>query len=197
MTVEYLKRATPPTQAIDEATAGTVGQMLAEIARDGRAAVERYARDLDGWRGPVVLGEDDFAKASRSLSPGTKDDIAFAHARVRDFAQRQRDSLHEFETELIPGLVAGQKLIPVQTAGCFVPGGRNAHSASAIMSVCTAKITGVPNFVATSPGHKEAGVHPAILHTMKLCGADTVLAWVAYRRLPLWPTACMPRSQRT
>ena len=150
--------------------------MLAAIARDGRTAVERYARDLAGWRGPVVLGEDDFAKASRSLSPGVKDDIAFARARVRDFAQRQRDSLREFETELIPGLVAGQKLIPLQTAGCYVPGGRYAHAASAIMSVCTAKVAGVPNIVATSPGHEEAGVHPAILHTMKLCGADTVLA---------------------
>ncbi len=176
MTVEDLKRATPPTQAIDEATAGTVGQMLAAIARDGRTAVERYARDLYGWHRPVVLGEDDFAKASLSLSPGIKDDIAFAHARVRDFAQRQRDSLHEFETELIHGLVAGQKSIPVRTAGCYVPGGRYAHAASAIMSVCTAKVAGVPNIVATSPGHKEAGVHPAILHTMKLCGADTVLA---------------------
>ncbi len=176
MTVEYLKRATPHAQAIDEATALTVGQMLAAIARDGRTAVERYARDLDGWRAQVVLGEDDFAKASRSLSPGVKDDIAFARARVRDFAQRQRDSLREFETELIPGLVAGQKLIPLQTAGCYVPGGRYAHAASAITSVCTAKVAGVPNIVATSPGHEEAGVHPAILHTMKLCDADTVLA---------------------
>ncbi len=176
MSIEYLKKATPPQEAIDSATSETVEHMLADIKTNGRDAVERYARDFDGWHGPVVVGEDDFHKASQRLTQGVKDDIAFAHARVRDFAMRQRDSLHEFETELIEGLIAGQKLIPVNTAGCYVPGGRYAHAASAIMSVCTAKVAGVPNIVATSPAHKQAGINPAILHTMKLCGADTVLA---------------------
>lgn len=176
MTIEYLKKANPPTEAIDNATADTVSRMLEDIKTQGRTAVERYARDFDGWHGPIVLGEAEFAQATRSLSQGVKDDIAFAHQRVRDFAQRQRDALLEFEVQLIDGLTAGQKLIPVNTAGCYVPGGRYAHAASAIMSVCTAKVAGVPNIVATSPGHKEAGVNPAILHTMKLCGADTVLA---------------------
>ncbi|MEY3474196.1 MAG: putative histidinol dehydrogenase [Pseudomonadota bacterium] len=176
MTIEYLKKAPPRQESIDTATAETVQRLLADIQRNGRSAVEKYARDLDGWHGPIVMGEDDFAKATRALSQGVKDDIAFAHARVRDFALRQRASLQEFEVELIDGLVAGQKLIPVNTAGCYVPGGRYAHAASAIMSVCTAKVAGVPDIVATSPAHKEAGVNPAILHTMKLCGADTVLA---------------------
>ena len=176
MTIEYLKKAPPRQESIDTATAETVQRLLADIQRNGRSAVEKYARDLDGWHGPIVMGDDDFAKATRALSQGVKDDIAFAHARVRDFALRQRASLHEFEVELIDGLVAGQKLIPVNTAGCYVPGGRYAHAASAIMSVCTAKVAGVPNIVATSPAHQEAGVNPAILHTMKLCGANTVLA---------------------
>jgi sulfopropanediol 3-dehydrogenase len=176
MTIEYLKKAPPRQESIDTATSETVERLLADIQRNGRSAVEKYARDLDGWHGPIVLAEDDFAKASQSLSQGVKDDIAFAYSRVRDFALRQRESLHEFEVELIDGLVAGQKLIPVNTAGCYVPGGRYAHAASAIMSVCTAKVAGVPDIVATSPAHKEAGVNPAILHTMKLCGADTVLA---------------------
>jgi sulfopropanediol 3-dehydrogenase len=176
MTVEYLKKATPPTSAIDSATTDTVQRMLEEIKVQGCTAVERYARDFDGWHGDIVVGEAEFDKASRSLSQGIQDDIAFAHSRVRDFALRQRESLHEFETELIAGLIAGQKLIPVNTAGCYVPGGRYAHAASAIMSVCTAKVAGVPNIVASSPAHKDAGVNPAILHTMKLCGADTVLA---------------------
>ena len=176
MTVEYLKKAMPPQAAIDNATSETVDRLLADIQANGRDAVERYARELDGWQGEIVLGEADFAKASKSLSQGVKDDIAFAHARIKDFAVRQRESLHEFEVELIDGLVAGQKLIPVNTAGCYVPGGRYAHAASAIMSVCTAKVAGVPNIVATSPAHKDVGVNSAILHTMKLCGADTVLA---------------------
>jgi sulfopropanediol 3-dehydrogenase len=122
------------------------------------------------------VGEADLSKASNSLAQGVKDDIAFAHARVKDFAQRQRDSLYEFEAELIEGLITGQKLIPVNTAGCYVPGGRYAHAASAIMSICTAKVARVSNIVATSPGHNDSGVNPAILHTMKLCGADTVLS---------------------
>ena len=176
MTIEYLKKAPPRQASIDTATSETVERLLSDIQRNGRSAVERYARDLDGWDGPIVLGEDDFSRASKSLSQGVKDDIAFAYSRVRDFALRQRESLHEFEVELIDGLVAGQKLIPVNTAGCYVPGGRYAHAASAIMSVCTAQVAGVPNIVATSPPQKESGVNPAILHTMKLCGANTVLA---------------------
>jgi sulfopropanediol 3-dehydrogenase len=176
MTIEYLKKATPPQEAIDGATAETVQRLLADIQTNGREAVEKYARDLDGWRGSIVVSEDDLSKASNNLAQGVKDDIAFAHARVKDFAQRQRDSLHEFEAELIEGLITGQKLIPVNTAGCYVPGGRYAHAASAIMSVCTAKVARVSNIVATSPGHNESGVNPAILHTMKLCGADTVLS---------------------
>jgi len=176
MTIEYLKKATPPQEAIDGATAETVQRLLADIQTNGREAVEKYARDLDGWRGSIVVSEDDLSKASNSLAQGVKDDIAFAHARVKDFAQRQRDSLHEFEAELIEGLITGQKLIPVNTAGCYVPGGRYAHAASAIMSVCTAKVARVSNIVATSPGQKDSGVNPAILHAMKLCGADTVLS---------------------
>jgi len=84
--------------------------------------------------------------------------------------------MQEFETELSPGLVAGQRLIPVGTAGCYVPGGRYAHIASAIMSVTTARVAGVPNVIAVSPPHRDGGVHPAILYTAKLAGADTILA---------------------
>jgi len=176
MAIEYLKKAPPRQETIDKTTSEIVERILADIKANGRDAVEKYARDLDGWHGSVVLTEADFAKATQSLSQGVRDDIDFAHARVRDFAIRQRESLLEFEVELIDGLIAGQKLIPVNTAGCYVPGGRYAHAASAIMSICTAKVAGVPNIVATSPGHRNDGVNPAILHTMKLCGADTVLA---------------------
>jgi sulfopropanediol 3-dehydrogenase len=176
MTIEYLKKANPPVEAIDNATAETVQRMLSEIRREGCEAVARYARDLDGWRGDIVVEDDEFLKTERALAQGVKDDIAFAHKRVSDFAVRQRESMSEFQTELMPGLIAGQKLIPVNTAGCYVPGGRYAHAASAVMSVCTAKVAGVPNVVATSPAHKDAGVNPAILYAMKLSGADRVLA---------------------
>jgi sulfopropanediol 3-dehydrogenase len=174
--ITYLKGCNPPQQAIDTATADTVARMLAEVQANGEEAVRRHARDLDGYTGDIVLGEVHFAAAQRALTPGIKDDIRFARDRVRDFAQRQRDSLHEFRAELLPGLEVGQRLIPCNTAGCYVPGGRYAHAASAIMSVGTAQVAGVKHIVATSPATKDHGVHPGILYAMQLCGAHTVLA---------------------
>lgn len=176
MPVTYLKQAHPPTQKIDTATAETVRRMLDDIKANGEDAVRRYARELDGYTGEIVLGEADFAQAEKALSEGVKEDIRFARDRVQDFARRQRDSMQEFKTELLPGLIAGQRLIPCNTAGCYVPGGRYAHAASAVMSVGTAQVAGVKNIVATSPATKDHGVHPGILYAMHLCGANTVLA---------------------
>lgn len=176
MSIQYLKKADPPVQAIDRATGETVQRMLADIQAQGEEAVRRYARDLDGYEGPIVLGEADLAAAGRALAPGVREDIRFARDRVQDFARRQRESMHEFSTELLPGLVAGQRLIPCATAGCYVPGGRYAHAASAIMSVGTAQVAGVEHIVATSPATRDHGVHPGILYAMQLCGAHTVLA---------------------
>jgi sulfopropanediol 3-dehydrogenase len=176
VTISYLKKANPPQQAIDTATGETVRKMLDEIKAGGEDAVRRFARDLDGYSGEIVLGEAAFAAAQRDLTPGIKDDIRFARDRVQDFARRQRDSLHEFRAELLPGLEVGQRLIPCNTAGCYVPGGRYAHAASAIMSVGTAQVAGVKHIVATSPATRDHGVHPGILYAMKLCGAHTVLA---------------------
>jgi sulfopropanediol 3-dehydrogenase len=176
MSIEYLKQATPPVQAIDTATAETVRRMLNEIEAVGEDAVRRYTRELDGWHGDIVVSEADFAKAEASLSDGVKSDIRYARDRVQDFARRQRDSMQEFHAELVPGLTAGQRLIACNTAGCYVPGGRYAHAASAIMSVGTASVAGVKNIIAASPAHKDAGINPAILYAMKLCGVQNVLA---------------------
>ena len=176
MAIEYLKQAHPPVQAIDTATAETVRGMLGEIEAGGEEAARRYARDLDGWQGDIVVGDAGFACAEAALSQRVKDDIRFARDRVQDFARRQRDSMREFQAELLPGLIAGQRLIPCNTAGCYVPGGRYAHAASAIMSVGTASVAGVRNIIAATPAHKDAGINPAILYAMKSCGVHTVLA---------------------
>ncbi|MFN0303780.1 MAG: histidinol dehydrogenase [Burkholderiales bacterium] len=176
MPVEFLKKATPPVQAIDTATAETVRRILGEIEAGGERRVRELASEFDGWHGDIVVSEAEFVRAAASLSRGVKDDIAFARDRVQDFARRQRDSMHEFRAELLPGLVAGQRLIPCSTAGCYVPGGRYAHAASAIMSVGTASVAGVRNIIAATPAHKDAGINPAILYAMQLCGVHTVLA---------------------
>ena len=177
MTVTYLKQATKTAESSDDTTRPIVTDMLARIEAGGEAATRDYAQSLDGWDGDIVVPAEAFRAAESKLPETVKDDIRYAHARVRDFARHQRDSQQEFETPLIDGLVVGQRLIPVTTAGCYVPGGRYAHAASAIMSCGTAKVAGVENVIAASPATKErGGVHPAILYAMQVAGADRVLA---------------------
>ena len=176
MSVTYIKKATKTAETGSEETAATVSNMLALIENGGEQAVVDYCRNLDHWDGDIVVSRGAIEKAARIIPESVKDDIRFAHKRVSDFAKQQRDSLLEFEVELMDGLIAGQKLVPVSTAGCYVPGGRYAHAASAIMSVATAKVAGVDNVIATSPASMErGGIHPAILYAMDISGADTVL----------------------
>jgi sulfopropanediol 3-dehydrogenase len=173
--VTYLKRAsrTPETGASD--TRATVERMLHDIEARGEVAVREYAERLDGWTGEFVVGPEAIAAAGATLPARLREDIAFAHRQVYEFARRQRESLHEFEVELHPGLVTGQRLIPVNVAGCYVPSGRYAHIASAIMSVATAKAAGVPFVVACSPSYQRRGIHPVVLHAMAVAGADVIL----------------------
>ena len=105
-----------------------------------------------------------------------KDDIRFAHDNVRRFAEAQKDTLQDMEIEVVPGLVAGQKAIPVSAAGCYVPGGRYSHVASAIMTVTTAKVAGCRHVVAASPPRPDQGIAPSIIYAAHLAGADTILA---------------------
>jgi sulfopropanediol 3-dehydrogenase len=171
----FLKRAsrTPATGVTD--ARDTVERMLREIETRGEVAVREYAERLDGWTGDFVVAPDAIARITSTVSPRARDDIAFAHRQVRAFAMRQRDSLLEFEAELHPGLVTGQRLIPVNVAGCYVPSGRYAHIASAIMSITTAKAAGVPFIVACSPSFQRRGIHPVVLHAMAVAGADVIL----------------------
>jgi len=175
MTVTYLKQAEKsPETGTGEARA-TVERMLAEIEAGGEETALKYSADLDGFSGPAVMSAEQIAAAGDEVPDRLKDDIRFALERVRRFAEAQRASITAFETELSPGLWAGQKLIPVETAGAYVPGGRYAHVASAIMSVATAKVAGVEHVVACTAPRGDRGPNPAILYTMDLCGADTIL----------------------
>lgn len=176
MTVNYVKKAIKTPQTGEDDTRVRVQQMLDDIERSGESEARRYTKELDGYEGDIVIDQAARQAAGEQLSQQIKDDIQFSHERVKKFAEAQLASMTEFETELSPGLFAGQRLIPVQTAGCYVPGGRYAHVASAIMSVTTAKVAGVDHIVACSPPGRDAGIHPAILYTLDLCGADSVLA---------------------
>jgi sulfopropanediol 3-dehydrogenase len=176
MASEYLKRA-PKTPASGEDDARRiVAEMLAEIRSGGEERARQFGVKLDGYSGSVLVERATIEAASRQVSRRLKDDLSFAHQKVAEFARRQRDSVREFETELSPGVWAGQRLVPIQTAGCYVPGGRYAHVASAIMGITTARVAGVANVIACSAPDKENGIHPAILYAMDLCGADQILA---------------------
>jgi sulfopropanediol 3-dehydrogenase len=175
MTIEYLKRAAK-TAATDEADVrATVQGMLTDIEAGGEQMAADYARRLDKWEGDIVVSADDVAKAASQVPQKLKDDIRFAHDKVRKFAQAQRGAILDIEVELAPGLIAGHRNIPVDTAGCYVPGGRYTHVASAIMSVTTAKVAGVRNVIACSPPRPGVGINPAVLYALNLSGADTIL----------------------
>lgn len=174
--MEYIKQAAAKAgvQAEDERVTEAVRGMLEDIRRRGEMAVREYAERFDGWRGDFVLGEDKKRSLVDQVPARVKEDIRFAHRQVRRFAEAQRDSLTEFEIETEPGVQLGQRVLPVQCAGCYVPGGRYAHAASAIMSVATAKAAGVPYVVACSPPRGES-INPAVAFAMDLAGADVIL----------------------
>ncbi|MBY6141932.1 histidinol dehydrogenase [Leisingera daeponensis] len=175
MAITYLKKAAPRPEAENSDIRDLVSVMLANIEREGEEAVRRYAEQLDGWTGDIVLSDENRAAACARVSQELKDDIQFAHANIRRFAEAQKATMAECEIEVIPGLIAGQKQIPVSSAGCYVPGGRYSHIASALMTITTAKVAGVKHITAVSPTRPETGIPDAIIYAMDLCGADLIL----------------------
>ena len=173
---EYLK-SVPKRGATDQSdVTQAVRALLSEINQGGEAAARDLSRRFDKWEGEIIVSRATIAAAHECLSDQVKADIAFAHANIRRFAEAQRETIQDTEVEILPGLIAGQKQIPVNAAGCYVPGGRYAHIASAIMTVTTARVAGVGQITACSPPRPGAGIPPAILYAMDLCGADTILS---------------------
>jgi sulfopropanediol 3-dehydrogenase len=175
MPTTYLKKAqkTPETESGN--ARAVAAEMLAAIEARGEEAVREYAAKLDHWTGEIVVGRDEIERRARAVPDTVKADITFATEQVRRFALAQRRSIEEFEVEVHPGLVAGQRLVPVNVAGCYVPTGRYAHIASAYMGVATAKAAGVPMVVACSTPYKGEGIHPYVLYAMKVAGADVIM----------------------
>ncbi len=175
MSMIYLKKSTRTAESGQTDVRASVMAMLAELARDGDAAATRMARDLDRWEGEIVVSPEVRAQAAAQVPEKVKGDIRFAHANIRRFAEAQCATISDCEVEILPGLVAGQRQIPVASAGCYVPGGRYSHIASAIMTITTAKVAGVRHIAACSPPRPGSGIPPAILFAMDLCGADAIL----------------------
>lgn len=174
--IEYLKKAA--RKSTDDAgdVRATVQSILDEIEAGGDAAALKYAAKFDRYDGNTVLTRDEIDAAADRVPQKLKDDIRFAHDNVRRFAEAQKASIVDFEIEVTPGLIAGQKAIPCQAAGCYAPGGRYSHIASALMTVTTAKVAGCGHITACSPPRPGIGIAPAIVYTADLCGADAILA---------------------
>ena len=175
MAIRYLKEANKTASSDESDVRDIVAKILKEIEEGGEATVKDYANRFDKYTGEIVVSKETIAAATATIDDQTKADIQLAYKRVKRFAEAQRDSMTDVEIEE-DGVILGHKHIAVNTAGCYVPGGRYAHIASAIMSVTSAKVAGVKNVVACSPAKGAEGVHPIILYTMDLCGADTILA---------------------
>lgn len=175
MAIDHLKKAAKTPETETGNAQKVVTEMLAAIEKNGEQAVKDYALKLDKWSGDIVVSPEEIERRSREVPDSVKRDIEFAAGQVRRFAEAQRDSVKDFSVELIPGLTAGQKLVPCNVAGCYVPTGRYAHIASAYMSVATAKAAGVPTVVACSTPYKGEGIHPYVLYAMKVAGADVVM----------------------
>jgi len=176
--VRYLKSGMSDEQKATEdiRVRGVVEQMLSGIASRGDTAVREYSEKLDKWSPTNFrLSRLEIEACYRELPAQAVEDIRFAQKQVRNFAQIQRDALKDVEVETLPGVVLGHKNIPVNSVGCYVPGGKYPLVASAHMSIVTAKVAGVPRVIAAAPpfGGKPA---PAIVVAMDLAGADDIYA---------------------
>ncbi len=173
---EWLKRgATAESKASnDRAVRDTVETLLADIEARGDAAVRELSNRFDGWdRESYRLTASEIQDCIDQLSPQDLKDIEFAQTQVRNFAQIQRDSMLEVQVETLPGVILGHRHVPIQNAGCYVPGGKYPLLASAHMSVITAKVAGVPR-VATCAPPFEGRPAPAIVAAQAMAGADEI-----------------------
>ena len=176
MTIKYLKKAPLHAQSDATETQKIVRNILENIEAGGDQTALEYAEKFDKYEGEILLSPDAIEAAIAQVPDRLRRDIDFAHANVKKFAEAQLATVADFETEIVPGLIAGQKAIPVNAAGCYIPGGRYSHIASAIMTVTTAKVAGCNNIVACSPPRPGVGIAPAIIYAAHVCGADKILA---------------------
>ena len=161
-------------KAADARVRETVEQILADVEARRDAAVREQSEKFDEWSPPAFkLTPQEIERAISQVSKRDLDDIKFAQAQVRNFAQKQRATLQDLEVETLPGVILGHSHIPVQSIGCYVPGGRYPMVASAHMSIVTARVAGVSRIAACAPPHK-GGPHPAIVAAMHFAGADEI-----------------------
>ena len=167
--ITYIKKASKTPESGEAETRGIVENIINAVRENGDDEILRhYSAKFKNWDKKLILAPEEIEQRAQSVSATVKDDLAFAYEQVYGFAVKQRDSMQEFETEITPGVTLGQRLIPCNCAGCYIPGGLFAHAASAIMSIATAKAAGVPFVVACSPSHDGETINPAIMAAVSI-----------------------------
>ncbi|SPH18817.1 Sulfopropanediol 3-dehydrogenase [Defluviimonas aquaemixtae] len=176
MSRRYLKKAALTSKSDAAEVHATVKNILADIEAGGDDRAREFALEFDRYDRNIILTPDEIEAASSHVPEKLKDDIRFSHDNVRRFASTQKGTVSDKTLEIVPGVIAGQRAIPVNAAGCYVPGGRYSHIASAIMTVTTAKVAGVRHITACSPPRPDVGIAPAIVYAAHICGADKIMA---------------------
>jgi histidinol dehydrogenase/sulfopropanediol 3-dehydrogenase len=153
----------------------TVKSILSKVKTDGDSAIRYYEKKFDDFDPPSFrISEEQAAKAAEELPAEVVEELDFAIEQVTAFARAQRDSMVEFEKEIRPGMLMGQRIIPLDSCGCYVPAGRYPCLTSAVMSVIPAKVAGVQRIVACSPPGKTGSINPGILYTMHKMAVDEI-----------------------
>jgi sulfopropanediol 3-dehydrogenase len=172
----YLKRAELEAGPAGDEVRRTVAQILSDVERRGEDAVRDWSERLDGWAPEsFVVGEADVRTAEAALDEKLKGHIAFAQAQVRAFAERQRETIQDLDTETLPGVRLGHRHLPVDAVGAYVPGGRYPMVASAFMTIVVPRVAGVGRVVGCAPPRDGRGIHPATLHAIASSGADQIV----------------------
>jgi sulfopropanediol 3-dehydrogenase len=173
--MNYLKKAAKTPETETATAQKVVSEMLAEIEKNGEDAVRAYAKALDKWEGDFIITREQLDQNAQTIPEQVRNDIDFAIAQVSAFARAQRDSLKEFSTTLHTGVTAGQRVLPVNVAGCYAPAGRYAHIASAYMGVATAKAAGVKTIIACSGPFRGGPMHPYLMYAFDKAGATVIM----------------------
>ena len=176
MAIKYLKKAIKTPSSDDNKTRTAVQIILNDIEKRREESIKEITKKFDKYEGEIIVSKEKIEEAAKKVDLKTKDDVQFAYERIKKFAEHQLKSMNnEFEVALSKGLFAGQRLIPVSSAGCYIPGGRYAHISSATMAITPAKVAGVKTIICASPPKDKNGAHPGIIYAANLCGADIIL----------------------
>lgn len=171
----YLKEPSQPPQAINDEIRSTVSMIISDVESRGTDAVREYSERFDDWSPPTFrVSEQEIESATERVEPDVQKHAEFTLEQVRNFARLQRESMSEFETETLPGVVLGQRHIPVASVGAYSPGGLYPLIASSIMTVATAKAAEVPRVASAAPPRDSSGMHPPQLWAMVASGADEI-----------------------